>query len=128
MENAMGLVYDASLSDPADWTALEAELDTVFQVTQQAVLAGEPIVYVIHEPAIWGHATPLRSALATALMGAVRSAAVEGFRAGLAANVVATDHDVDPARLADAIEFLLNSGLTGQLLTCGSTHLGRPSA
>ncbi|MFA6577311.1 MAG: hypothetical protein WCS84_17945 [Nocardioides sp.] len=128
MENAKGLVYDASVSDPADWAALEAELDTVFRLTQQAVLAGEPIVYVIHEPAIWGHATPLRSALATALMGGMRSAAVEGARAGLAANVVATDVDVDPARLADAIEFLLTSGLTGQVLTCGTTHLGRPAA
>jgi hypothetical protein len=128
MENANGLVYDASVSDPADWAALETELDTVFRLTQQAVLAGEPIIYVVHEPSIWGHATALRSALATALLGGMRSAAVEGARTGLAANVIATDDDVDPARLADAIEFLLTSGLTGQLLTCGTTHLGRPAA
>lgn len=123
-----GLVYDASTSDPADWPALEAELDEVFRLTQQAVLAGDPIVYVVHEPSIWGHGAPLRAALATALMGGARSAAVEGARSGLVANVVATDEDVDPAQLSDTIEFLLTSGLTGQVLTCGTTHLGRPAA
>jgi len=128
MDDTKGLVYDASASDPVDWAALEAELDEVFRLTQEAVLSGEPIVYVIHEPAVWGHATPLRSALATALMGGMRSAAVEGARAGLTANVVATDDNVDPAQLADTIEFLQTSGLTGQLLTCGTTHLGRPAA
>jgi len=128
MGDGRGLVYDASASDPADWAALEAELDEVFRLTQQAVLAGEPIVYVVHEPAIWGHVGPLRAALATALMGGMRSAAVEGARSGLAANAVATDEGVDPAQLAAAIEFLLASGLTGQLITCGTTHLGRPAA
>lgn len=122
------MIYDASTSDPADWDALEAELDEVFRLTQEAVLAGEPIVYVVHEPSVWGHAAPLRAALATALMGGARSAAVEGARAGLAANVVATDADVDPAQLDATIEFLLTSGLTGQVLTCGTTHLGRPAA
>lgn len=123
-----GLVYDASTSNPADWAALEAQLDEVFRLTQEAVLAGEPIVYVVHEPSIWGHGDPLRAALATALMGGARSAAVEGARAGLAANVVATDDDVDPAQLAGTIDFLLASGLTGQVITCGTTHLGRPAA
>lgn len=122
------MIYDASTSDPADWPALEAELDEVFRLTQEAVLAGEPIVYVVHEPSIWGHAAPLRAALATALMGGARSAAVEGARNGLAANVVATDADVDPAQLADTIDFLLSSGLTGQVLTLGTAHLGRPAA
>lgn len=123
-----GLVYDASTSQPADWAALEAELDEVFRLTQQAVLAGRPIVYVVHEPSIWGHGDPLRAALATALMGGARSAAVEGVRAGLAANVVATDDDVDPAQRDAVVGFLLTSGLTGQVVTCGTTHLGRPAA
>jgi hypothetical protein len=123
-----GLVYDASTSDPVDASALEAQLDEVFALTQEAVLAGRPIVYVVHEPSIWGHDTPLRAALTTALMGAMRSAAVEGVRAGLAANVVAVDEDVDPVQRDAAVDFALTSGLTGQLLTCGTTHLGRPAA
>lgn len=122
------MIYDASTSDPADWAALEAELDEVFRLTQEAVLAGEAIVYVVHEPAIWGHSSPLRAALATALMGGARSAAVEGARSGLAANVVATDDAVDPTQLQDTVDFLLTSGLTGQVITCGTTHLGRPAA
>ncbi len=128
MPNHPGLVYDASTSDPQNWDALEKELDEVFRLTQEAVLAGLPIVYVVSEPAIWGHQSPLRSALATALMGGARSAAVEGARNGLAANVVATDEGVDPVQLADTIDFLLSSGLSGQVLTCGTTHLGRPAA
>lgn len=123
-----GLVYDASTSDPADWEALEAELDEVFRLTQQAVLDGVPVVYVVHEPSIWGHDAPLRAALATALLGGMRSAAVELTRAGIAANAVAVGDDAEAARTARAVLFLLEGDLTGQVLTSGVTHLGRPAA
>lgn len=123
-----GLVYDASASDPADWAALEAELDEVFRLTQESVLGGAPIVYIVHEPSIWGHDAPLRAALATALLGGMRSAAVELVRAGIGANAVAVGDDADPVAVGRCVDFLLDSELTGQLLTLGSTHLGRPAA
>jgi hypothetical protein len=123
-----GLVYDASTLDPADWPTLEAELDRVFALTQQAVIAGKPVVYVIHEPSMWGHGSPLRAALTTALLGGMRSGAVETARAGVAFNAVAVPDDVDPDELATMVSFLLSGRLTGQLLTAGSTHLGRPAA
>lgn len=122
------LVYDASRIDPADWDALEAALDDVFRLTQQAVLAGEPIVYVVHEPSIWGHDAPLRAALATALLGGMRSAAIELTRAGIPVNAVAVGDDADPARVARLVAFLREGDLTGQVLTAGDTHLGRPAA
>jgi hypothetical protein len=125
---APGLVYDASTLDPSDWPELEAELNRIFQLSQEAVLAGVPVVYVIHEPSIWGHDAPLRAALATALMGGMRSGAIETARAGVAFNAIAVSDDVDLADLARNVSFLLASSLTGQLLTAGSTHLGRPAA
>jgi len=122
----MPLVYDAGRIDPQDWAALEAVLDEVFRRTQEAVLAGEPIVYVVHEPSIWGHTSPLRSALATALLGGMRSAAVELARAGIPANAIAVgDEEV---AIDHAVGFLLAGDLTGQVLTLGGAHLGRPAA
>ncbi len=123
-----GLVYDASRCDPADYEALEAELDEVFRHTQEAVLAGVPLVYVVREPGIWGHDAPLRSALATALLGGMRSAAVELSRKGLAANAVAVGDAAEPVRVALCVGFLLDGHLTGQVLTLGTSHLGRPAA
>ncbi len=123
-----GLVYDASEIDPHDWEELEAELGAVFRLTQEAVREGSPIVYVVHEPSIWGHGPPLRAALATALLGGMRSAAVELTRAGLPANVVAVGDGADATRVARAVLFLLDGDLTGQVIMAGVTHLGRPAA
>lgn len=125
---ATGLVYDASASDPQTWDELAAELDEVFRLTQAAVAATAPIVYVVHEPAIWGHESPLRSALATALLGGMRSAAIELVRKGIAANAVALAGDDEVDRAVRSIALLLGSGLSGQTLTCSSAHLGRPAA
>lgn len=123
-----GLVYDASASEPQSWAELEAELTEVFRLTQTAVQQKQPIVYVVHEPSIWGHEGPLRSALATALLGGVRSAAVELTRAGLPANAVALGATEELDKAASTIDFLLSGSLTGQTLTCGTVHLGRPAA
>lgn len=125
---ARGLVYDATTSTPASWAELEAELDEVFHLTRDAALAGVPIVYLVSEPAIWGHAAPLQSALATALLGGMRSAAVELARPGICANAVAARFYEDADRIARSVAFLLEGDLTGQVLLCGDTHLGRPAA
>lgn len=123
-----GLVYDASTTVPGTWTDLEAELDRVFALSHAAAGLGVPIVYLVSEPAVWGHADPLTSALATALLGGVRSAAVELARAGVPANAVGVRPDEDPDRVARVVSFLLDGDLTGQVILCGDTHLGRPAA
>lgn len=124
----MGFVHDASASEPGTWEELEAELDSVFAGTQQAVRDGQPIVYVVHEPSMWGHTSPLRSALATALLGAMRSAAVELARSGGAANVLAVDEDTDGGRVARTLDWLLAGDISGAVVTAGTAHLGRPAA
>lgn len=123
-----GLVFDAGGTDPASWDEVAALLDDVFRLTQQAVAVGAPIVYVVDEPAIWGHGSPLQSALATALLGGMRSAAVELQRKQIPANAVALAGADEVPRAARAIALLLESGLTGQVLTCSSAHLTRPAA
>jgi hypothetical protein len=86
------------------------------------------VVYVVDEPAVWGHADPLRATLATALLGAMRSAAVEGVRNAVRVNTVALGDRAEAGRAVEAAHFLLSAELSGQLLTCGRTHLGRPAA
>lgn len=126
----VGTIFDASELDPADWEELEAVLDEAYRFTRRAVEAGTSFVYLVHEPSIWGHATPLRSALATALLGGMRSAAVELQRRGLTANAVAFGDPADglEERVERAVAFLLLGDLTGQVVTLGTTHLGRPVA
>lgn len=125
-EARRGLVYDASQSVPASWDELATQLDELFELTQQAVVERAPLLYILHEPSLWGHEPPLRSALATALLGGMRSAAVELARHGVPANAVATDDD-HADRVARMVGWLLQGELSGQVLTCGSTHLGRPA-
>ena len=58
----------------------------------------------------------------------MRSAAVEGARKGLGANAVSLGDPAEAPKAAEAAAFLLTSELSGQLVTCGTTHLGRPAA
>lgn len=123
-----GYVYDGSDHIPAGWDDLADTLNEAFDVTQLAVRTGVPLVYVVHEPSVWGHEPPLRSALATALLGGVRSVAVEVARRGGTANAVTVSDGADVETVARAVAFLMDAGLNGQVITCGSTHLGRPAA
>jgi hypothetical protein len=124
-----GLVYDASEAAPATWPELEDLFADVFRLSQAAVTQHAPIVYVLHEPSLHGHGPALRAMLAAGLLGASRSLAVEGRRHGAPANAVALGSEEEVRQAADTVSWLLaNPGVTGQLITCGSTHLARPAA
>jgi hypothetical protein len=136
------LVLDASAAAPASWDELEAELVEAYRLSRRAVAAGAPVVYVVDGAAVYGHAPPLRAALASGLLGGARSLAAEGRRKGIPAHAVtvaradagAAGPDADRSadawsQAADAIAWLLRSRPpTGQLLHCDPTHVGRPPA
>ncbi len=123
------LVFDASDLDPRGWDELEADLLRAYRLSRQAMTARAPVVYVLDGPSVYGHGSPLRSALATGLLGGVRSLAAEGRCHGIAAHAVTVDATVDaPARAAAVAALLRDRPATGQLVHCDAVHVGRPAA
>ena len=65
--------------------------------------------------------------VATGLLSAARTAAIEGSRKGWTANVVAFDDEADPEYVKGWAERLAEGsfGVTGELIRIGSSHLGK---
>ncbi len=64
--------------------------------------------------------------VATGLLSAARTAAIEGSRKGWTANVIAFDDSASRADVEQWVEWMLDStGVTGELIRVGSTHIGK---
>jgi hypothetical protein len=64
--------------------------------------------------------------VATGLLSAARTAALEGSRKGWTANVVAYDEDADREKVQAWAEMLLETGdVTGELVRVGPGHVGK---
>jgi hypothetical protein len=64
--------------------------------------------------------------VASGLLSAARTAALEGVRKGWTANVIARDENADPKEVELWAERMLEShGVTGELIRIGSTHIGK---
>lgn len=110
-----------------DWDEVRAELERAFQMSRAAAQREENFVYVVHHDDLLGRRGPGNAMVATGLLSAARTAAIEGSRKGWTANVLAYDDDSDPelidrwaARLAED-----SQGVTGELIRLGATHLGK---
>jgi hypothetical protein len=121
------VIIDVSHLDLVDESDLASVLGDAFDATATAVRSGARLIYVLDEEALYGHGSSLRAALNTGLLGGMRTAAVEGTRTGASSHAVTIDDATDPADAADAAVTLMAIPAQGQILHCGSTHLGRPS-
>jgi hypothetical protein len=110
-----------------DWSAIRAELDRAFQMSRAAAQAEESFVYIVHHDDLLGRRGAGNAMVATGLLSAARTAAIEGSRKGWAANVIAYDDDADPAAVTDWAERLAtdSQGVTGELIRIGSSHVGK---
>jgi hypothetical protein len=64
--------------------------------------------------------------LATGLLSAARTAALEGVRDGWTVNVVAFSAGADPDAVADWADYLIGSSdVTGEVLRIGPDHIGK---
>lgn len=110
-----------------DWSAVRAELERAFVMSRDAAKAEESFVYVVHHDDLLGRRGPGDAMVATGLLSAARTAAIEGSRKGWSANVLAYDDDSDPA-VVDSWAAKLASepeGVTGELIRIGPSHLGK---
>jgi len=109
------------------WDEIKAELERAFQMSRSAARAGESFVFVVHHDDLLGRRGAGNAMVATGLLSAARTAAIEGSRKGWSANVVAFDDDADPEVVRRWAERLAedSDGVTGELIRLGSSHLGK---
>jgi len=109
------------------WDEIKAELERAFQMSRSAARAGESFVFVVHHDDLLGRRGAGNAMVATGLLSAARTAAIEGSRKGWSANVVAFDDHADPEVVRRWAERLAedSDGVTGELIRLGSSHLGK---
>lgn len=110
-----------------DWVEVRDELDRAFQMSRGAAQAEENFVFVVHHDDLLGRRGSGNAMVATGLLSAARTAAIEGSRKGWTANVVAYDNETDPALIEEWAGLLAENshGVTGELIRLGSSHLGK---
>ena len=109
-----------------DWGEIKAELDRAFQMSRAAARDEESFVYVVHHDDLLGRRGAGDAMVASGLLSAARTAALEGVRKGWTANVIARDENADPKEVELWAERMLEShGVTGELIRIGSTHIGK---
>ena len=120
----MNIHWTEQVSD--DWVDIRTELDRAFQMSRAAAQAEESFVFVVHNDDLLGRRGPGNAMVATGLLSAARTAAIEGSRKGWTANVVAYDDDADQEQVKRWANWMLDSnGATGELIRVGSSHLGK---
>ncbi|HEU4321224.1 MAG TPA: hypothetical protein VFS66_14230 [Acidimicrobiia bacterium] len=110
-----------------DWDAVRDELERAFVMSREAARAEESFVFVVHSDDLLGRRGPGSAMVATGLLSAARTAAMEGSRKGWAANVVAYDEDTDPDLVTEWAERLATDprGVTGEVIRLGASHIGK---
>lgn len=121
-----GLVFVADPANGDDWTDISAELADVFRFTKQSLAAGLPVVFLVHNDDLLGRNGPGRAMVATGLLSAARSAAVEHRKDRVPVNVIAYQEGTDHELIARWCGLLMEKeGPTGDLIHLGSDHLGK---
>lgn len=120
-----GLVF-AATGVVSDWEAARAVLLRAFLASQKAAVAEAPIVYVVHGEDLLGRRGAASAMVATGLLSAARTAAIELSRKGAVVNVVAIGDDTPPARVARWVGHLTDpEGPTGEVVRLNAAHLGK---
>lgn len=110
-----------------DWSEVRAELDRAFQMSRTAAQAEESFVYVVHHDDLLGRRGPGNAMVATGLLSAARTAAIEGSRKGWTANVIAYEDETDRDLVRGWAEHMAGDshGVSGELIRLGVGHLGK---
>jgi len=107
-----------------DLDAVTPTLTDAFATVRAALGEGRPVVIVLAAADLEGQGTPADAAVATGLLGMVRTLGIEGAKPGWRVNVVAGAAAADPA-VEEAVAALAATSLTGQLLQTGGANLGK---
>jgi hypothetical protein len=109
-----------------DWGEVRDELTRAFEKARDAARSGESLVFVVAQDDLLGRRGPGRAMVASGLLSAARTAALEGSRQGWTANVVAYDADADRSAVETwAARLLTSDGVTGEVVRVGPGHIGK---
>ncbi|HEU4915954.1 MAG TPA: hypothetical protein VFV13_05265 [Acidimicrobiia bacterium] len=109
-----------------DWPDILAELTRAFVFSRDAAVEQRSFVYVVRQDDLLGRRGTGNAIVATGLLSAARTAALEGAGKGWTANVVAIDVDADPATVDGWAQRLLeDGGVTGEIVRIGAGHIGK---
>jgi len=109
-----------------DWGEVLAALTRAFEASRAAAQSGDSIVYVVHNDDLLGRRGAGKAMLATGLLSAARTAALEGVREGWTVNVLAFSAGTDPETVVDwATHLVQSSDVTGEVLRIGPDHIGK---
>ena len=110
-----------------NWVEVRDELERAFEISRKAAQDEQSFVYVVHHDDLLGRRGPGQAMVATGLLSAARTAAIEGSRKGWTANVIAYEDGVDRELVERWAERLAgdSEGVTGELIRIGSSHLGK---
>jgi len=111
--------------DPAGVTTA---LTDAFARIRDAVEAGRPVVVVLAAGNLMGQGDPLDAAVATGLLGMVRTFGIEGAKPGWRVNAVAGGEDDEAAVEATVATIAAAAHVTGQLISVGGANLGKVPA
>jgi hypothetical protein len=113
-----------------DWLVVRDELARVFRLSRQCARTGESFVYVVHGDDLLGRRGPGKAMVATGLLSAARTAALEGWAKGWTANVIAWDGEETSREKVEAlaVELATSGAITGELIHIGPGHVGKALA
>lgn len=119
----------ASLTIPEEWEDARSTLIRAFEVTRDAAIVQESVVYVVMTDDLLGRRGPLAAMVATGLLSAARSAALEFVKSDFSINVLAVSESTPIEQIIEWVEQLLTvAGPTGELIHLGPDHVGKALA
>jgi hypothetical protein len=122
---AAGLVLDASAT-VTDWTGARDVLMSAFAASQESAVAESSIVYIVHGDDLLGRRGAPSAMVATGLLSAARTAAIELSRKDAVVNVVAVGEEASPETVARWVAHLCDpTGPTGEVVRLDAAHLGK---
>ena len=104
--------------------AVTPTLTDAFVAVREAVADERPVVVVVDGADLLGQGASADAAVATGLLGMIRTFAIEGTKPGWSVNLVASREGHEQEAEA-AVAMLAASGLSGQVIEVGTAHLGK---
>jgi hypothetical protein len=120
--DGMAVLRPGAVGD--DLEAVTPVLTRAFAEAREALGAGRKVAVVVDARDLLGQGSPLDAAVATGLLGMVRTLGIEGAKPGWSINLVAGGEG-DEALVEETVAMLAGSSLTGQLLQLGGANLGK---
>jgi hypothetical protein len=117
------------VADPGsgdEWGQIRGQLLAAYRVSKEAAAAGRAVVYVVDGDDLLGRNGAGRAMIATGLLSAARTLALEMARQEVPVNVLAVEAATSPEAIVGWCRILAGrGGPSGELVRLGTGHLGK---